>query len=333
MNYFLLSYVIFLCICEIYTLILRLKNIYFTVFEERDKVTFRTVQQKSESTLKRRDKKTKHCIVSRGHSAVIVCEDSTPLVVNIDKEAGKVYKNTKKSQSGITSITLPISDDNNNRNSCALSCSTMLGTGCSPTFAHSDFVEGTGRDTSLNSEDSLSPPQSDYSSSGCESPGSIAVESLSTAPTATAPIPATERDEFKVHRRPKGRAKFIGQSAAEKQKALQMIQQMRSGAGGTLPQDALECHICSPPRPFTAPSTLLSHYRSHAGICPFVCNICSAQFTRQHSLNYHLLIHNNETRFTCDTCGRKFRHPSHFKEHLRRHTGESPYECYICLAK
>ncbi|KAK6638552.1 hypothetical protein RUM43_006819 [Polyplax serrata] len=141
-----------------------------------------------------------------------------------------------------------------------------------------------------------------------------------------------ERDEFHQARKPKGKAKFIGQSKIEKERALEAIEAIRkkTGGGGL---DTLQCTICQPPRAFTAPTTLISHYRSHAGIKPYECRICNAVFTRQHSLNYHMLIHTNQTRFTCQDCGRKFRHPSHFKEHRRRHTGESPFECSDCLMR
>lgn len=140
-----------------------------------------------------------------------------------------------------------------------------------------------------------------------------------------------ERDEFQQARKPKGKAKFIGQSKVEKERALEAIEAIRKKTGGGL--DTLQCTICQPPRAFTAPTTLISHYRSHAGIKPYECRICNAVFTRQHSLNYHMLIHTNQTRFTCQDCGRKFRHPSHFKEHRRRHTGESPFECSDCLMR
>ena len=72
-----------------------------------------------------------------------------------------------------------------------------------------------------------------------------------------------ERDEHKLDKKPKGRAKFIGQSKAEKEMAMSLIAEMRSQP--LLCLESLECKICQPARPFTAPSTLLSHYRSHAG--------------------------------------------------------------------
>ncbi|XP_020706558.2 uncharacterized protein LOC105683399 isoform X2 [Athalia rosae] len=134
--------------------------------------------------------------------------------------------------------------------------------------------------------------------------------------------------ETSVTAKPKGKAKFIGTSKEEREMALALIDHIKrkgNPGGGNL-----QCRICDPPRSFTAPTTLVSHYRSHAGIKPYECRICRAVFTRRHSLKYHMLIHQNQTRFTCADCGKKFRHPSHFREHRRRHTGEAPFGCEDC---
>ncbi|KAK3092888.1 hypothetical protein FSP39_008434 [Pinctada imbricata] len=112
----------------------------------------------------------------------------------------------------------------------------------------------------------------------------------------------------------------------ERKTALRLIRELKGKKDFKKP---LYCKLCRG-KTFTATATLIYHYRSHAGIKPFVCLICNTTFTRQHSLNYHMLIHNNQSRFTCKDCGRKFRHPSHFKEHLRRHTGETPFVCTDC---
>ncbi|KAH9426238.1 hypothetical protein DERP_007178 [Dermatophagoides pteronyssinus] len=93
-----------------------------------------------------------------------------------------------------------------------------------------------------------------------------------------------------------------------------------------------QCKIC-PDKQFTSTNGLIFHYKKHAGLKPYVCDLCSATFTRQHSLNYHMLIHLNKSRFICSECSRHFRHPSHFKEHMRRHTGETPFQCSDCLIK
>ncbi|CAB0030066.1 unnamed protein product [Trichogramma brassicae] len=141
------------------------------------------------------------------------------------------------------------------------------------------------------------------------------------------PVNAKAPDSF-MPAKPKGKAKFIGTSKEEREMALILIEKIRKKGNPT--GNNLQCRICDPPRSFTAPTTLVSHYRSHAGIKPYECRICKAVFTRRHSLKYHMLIHQNQTRFTCADCGKKFRHPSHFREHRRRHTGEAPFGCEDC---
>ncbi|XP_064621560.1 uncharacterized protein LOC135484220 [Lineus longissimus] len=121
-----------------------------------------------------------------------------------------------------------------------------------------------------------------------------------------------------------------GTAEWERKTALRCIRELRTKKKDD--RVPLICKICKD-KTFTAAATLMYHYRSHAGIKPFVCLICNTTFTRQHSLNYHMLIHNNQSRFTCIDCGRKFRHPSHFKEHIRRHTGECPFVCTDCPLK
>lgn len=117
-----------------------------------------------------------------------------------------------------------------------------------------------------------------------------------------------------------------------KRLALQYINDIRVKNRGQTDKSSFRCKICID-KTFTSPTTLIYHYRSHAGVKPYECSLCKATFTRQHSLNYHTLIHLNKSRFVCDECGRNFRHPSHFKEHMRRHTGETPYECTDCYIK
>ncbi|GIY06435.1 hypothetical protein CDAR_456241 [Caerostris darwini] len=121
----------------------------------------------------------------------------------------------------------------------------------------------------------------------------------------------------------------------ERELAIDLISKLKAKKGKKK-KGPLICEICIKKnnlRKFTAVATLMYHYRSHAGIKPFLCNICKCKFTRRHTLNYHISIHEGKCRFTCAYCGREFRHPSHFKEHLRRHTGETPYCCINCKSK
>jgi len=118
-------------------------------------------------------------------------------------------------------------------------------------------------------------------------------------------------------------------SSEDKRRALNAMEELRARGATT---DDLMCRLCDPARPFTAYSTLLTHYRSHAGLRPFECSLCGATFTRQHSLNYHLMTHANQTRFTCPHCNRKFRHPTHFKEHVKKHGEVVQFLCNFCPA-
>ena len=67
-----------------------------------------------------------------------------------------------------------------------------------------------------------------------------------------------------ARKRAKVKPKFVSQSAGERELALQYIGELKQQRGSGA--DSLHCKICTPVRTFTAPTTLLSHYRSHAGI-------------------------------------------------------------------
>lgn len=129
------------------------------------------------------------------------------------------------------------------------------------------------------------------------------------------------------NRKVKNKMTVAAVCAEDKAAALQAMEELR-GKGATTKD--LICRLCDPPRSFTAYSTLLTHYRSHAGLKPFECSICQATFTRQHSLNYHLMTHENKTRFNCPNCNKKFRHSFHFKEHMKKHVAAVQFNCTLC---
>ena len=66
-------------------------------------------------------------------------------------------------------------------------------------------------------------------------------------------------------KRAKNEPKFVSQSVIERELALQYIGELKQQRGSSL-----HCKICSPVRNFTAPTTLLSHNRTHVGN---ICNI------------------------------------------------------------
>ena len=106
-------------------------------------------------------------------------------------------------------------------------------------------------------------------------------------------------------------------SSQDKQLAERAIQDLQARGAST---DDLTCTLCDSSKTFTAFSSLLYHYRSHAGQKPFKCEQCQATFTRKHSLKYHILsIHEKKSRFNCPHCNKEFGHPTHFKKHIKKH--------------
>ena len=85
-------------------------------------------------------------------------------------------------------------------------------------------------------------------------------------------------------KRAKIKPKFVSQSAGERELALQYISELKQQRGSGV--DALHCKICTPVRTFTAPTTLLSHYRSHAG--SFTRFIQANRFRRNRDFDFFL---------------------------------------------
>ncbi|GFT66751.1 hypothetical protein NPIL_72981, partial [Nephila pilipes] len=117
--------------------------------------------------------------------------------------------------------------------------------------------------------------------------------------------------------------------SAEKELALTLINKLVSSKVKKRRPKFLICEICKDKK-FTAKSTLLNHYYSHADVKRHLCTLCEKTFTRKHSLKYHISIHENKTRFECHFCKRQFRHPSHFKKHLQQKHGEMPIVSPLC---
>jgi hypothetical protein len=94
-----------------------------------------------------------------------------------------------------------------------------------------------------------------------------------------------EKDMVDIARkRAKVKPNFVSQSAGERELALQYIGELKQQRGSGA--DSLHCKICSPVRTFTAPTTLLSHYRSHAGKIIEASNIRSSNYCMSIKSNY-----------------------------------------------
>lgn len=72
------------------------------------------------------------------------------------------------------------------------------------------------------------------------------------------------------------------------------------------------------------------HMRTHSGIKPHVCIICTESFSALSSLKIHERKHTGEKPYVCKYCDKAFADCSTHKQHVRIHTGDKPYKCHLC---
>lgn len=72
------------------------------------------------------------------------------------------------------------------------------------------------------------------------------------------------------------------------------------------------------------------HMRTHSGVKPFVCAVCSEAFAAMSSLKIHERKHTGAKPYVCKFCKKAFADCSTHRQHVRIHTGEKPYRCHLC---
>ena len=59
----------------------------------------------------------------------------------------------------------------------------------------------------------------------------------------------------------------------------------------------------------------------HTGEKPYLCDVCSMQFTRHQHLQKHMIRqHAGEKPYQCSKCNKKFADDALLKRHMKRHT-------------
>lgn len=71
--------------------------------------------------------------------------------------------------------------------------------------------------------------------------------------------------------------------------------------------------------------------RTHYGIKPYICDICSKEFNDKGNLKTHLRIHTGERPYKCSVCCKAFKTEGQLKEHFGSHYKDKPFQCPYCL--
>jgi len=71
-------------------------------------------------------------------------------------------------------------------------------------------------------------------------------------------------------------------------------------------------------RIFLSAEYLAAHIRTHSGLKPFVCEVCSRTFSLMSNLKAHFQVHDKTRRFGCpvDNCRKVFKRSARLKQHL-----------------
>ncbi|XP_026205531.1 oocyte zinc finger protein XlCOF6-like [Anabas testudineus] len=85
------------------------------------------------------------------------------------------------------------------------------------------------------------------------------------------------------------------------------------------------CHICG-----KTYQNIETHMRSHTGIKPYRCGVCSKSFPRPGALRRHKRIHSGERPYICEFCGKTFIDNGALTTHIRNHTGDKPAHRVPC---
>ena len=90
----------------------------------------------------------------------------------------------------------------------------------------------------------------------------------------------------------------------------------------------VECTLCFKK---LKQSSIRQHFKTHAGLRPYHCDICGSRFTRKGDVIRHKrVVHKRVKPYTCRKCSKTFSIKSLLITHLQNHDRHIFYECETC---
>jgi len=97
------------------------------------------------------------------------------------------------------------------------------------------------------------------------------------------------------------------------------------------PSNIVECGVCFKR---LKESSMKQHSRTHAGLRPFKCEVCSARFTRRADVDrHHKVLHKKVRPFQCEICKKRFSTRRLLRRHVENHESSANYQCTQCNYK
>ncbi|XP_064463853.1 zinc finger protein OZF-like [Ornithodoros turicata] len=96
-------------------------------------------------------------------------------------------------------------------------------------------------------------------------------------------------------------------------------------------EDGRQCRYCD----YTSENVchVTAHERTHTRVKPYVCRVCSREFTVKGNLDRHMkAVHENQRNYKCPACGKAFQQKSHLQKHERMHRSSFRADPFFCLA-
>ena len=95
-----------------------------------------------------------------------------------------------------------------------------------------------------------------------------------------------------------------------------------------------KCSFPNCTKEYSVEAKFVAHLRTHAGVKPFVCQICQKSFNEKGNLKAHLKFHSEIRPFKCPLCNKGYKSSGNLKDHIKFHHYQiKKFSCQFCSKK